>query len=343
MSMAWQPPKRKCVVMDFHKMLLKSDKNYRKKRLDVESYNQNYLQRNERRALRGGIITIPVVVHVVYNNAEQNISDEQIKTQIDVLNKDFRKQNADINNVPDAFSNLAADSRIEFQLARRDPDGNSTDGITRTETHLDGFVYDGDVEPIKSTANGGIDAWPADKYLNIWVCKLNGGLLGYAAFPETPLSKDGVVIGYSYFGTTGTATSPFDKGRTTTHEVGHWLGLLHIWGDDAGGCNRSDGVDDTPNQAGHNYGKPQFPQVTCSNGPNGDMFMNYMDYVDDDSMMMFTNGQAARAEATLYGPRSSILTSDAHLPDKETPVLVQKVATEKGESVAQMFNGCEWV
>ena len=342
--MEWHPPKRKCVVMDYHKMLLKSDKSYRKKRLEIEGYYQNYFRRNQRKALRDEIIKIPVVVHVVYNNSEQNISDEQIKTQIDVLNKDFRKQNVDINKVPEAFNNMATDLRIEFQLACRDPDGNSTNGITRTNTHINGFKYVyGGPEPIKSSTDGGIVPWPADKYLNIWVCKLDE-ILGYATFPAADLSKnDGVVIGYSYFGTIETATSPFDKGRTTTHEVGHWLNLLHIWGDDGAGCDGSDNVDDTPNQAGPNYGKPEFPHVSCSNGPDGDLFMNFMDYVDDDSMTMFTQGQATRAEAALYGFRSSILTSDACLPIKETPVFAEMAPAEKGECVTKMFNGCEWV
>lgn len=342
--MAWHPPKRKCVVMDYHRMLLKTDKSYRKKRLEIEDYYQNYFRRNQRKALRDIIIKIPVVVHVVCNNSEQNISDEQIKTQIDVLNKDFRKQNVDINKVPDAFSNLATDSRIEFQLACRDPDGNSTNGITRTNTSIDGFIFDGGPEPIKSTIDGGINPWPADKYLNIWVCKLDDGLLGYATFPAADVSKnDGVVIGYSYFGTMETATYPYDKGRTTTHEVGHWLNLLHIWGDDRARCDGSDNVDDTPNQAGSNYGKPVFPHVSCSNEPDGDLFMNFMDYVDDDSMMMFTPGQAERAEATLYGFRSSILTSDGCIPIKKTQEFIQMTTAEKGECTTKMFNGCEWI
>ena len=140
----------------------------------------------------------------------------------------------------------------------------------------------------------------------MWVCQLAGGLLGCAQFPGGPAETDGVVILYTGFGTTGTAAPPFDRGRTATHEIGHWLNLFHIWGDDGTGCNGTDEVGDTPNAAGPNFGCPAFPHVTCSNGPDGDMFMNYMDYTDDTCMFMFTAGQVTRMQAALDGPRSSI-------------------------------------
>src|SRR5262249_32581521 len=136
-------------------------------------------------------------------------------------------------------------------------------------------------------------------------------------FPGGPAATDGVVILYSAFGTTGTATAPYNKGRTATHEVGHWLNLNHIWGDDqndADKCAGTDHVDDTPNQAVMNFGAPTFPHVSCKNGPNGDMFMNYMDYTDDAAMFMFTPGQSLRMDATLSGPRARIVGSDALLP-----------------------------
>ena len=132
-------------------------------------------------------------------------------------------------------------------------------------------------------------------------------MLGYAQFPGGPAETDGVVILHSAFGTTGTAAAPFDKGRSATHEIGHWLNLFHIWGDDGTGCGGSDEVADTPNAAGPNFGCPVLPHVTCGNGPNGDMFMNYMDYSDDDSMFMFSPGQVARMHTTLDGPRNSLV------------------------------------
>ena len=158
---------------------------------------------------------------------------------------------------------------------------------------------------MKTKSKGGVPAWPADKYLNIWVCNLGGGLLGYAQFPGGPARTDGVVILHTAFGTDGTAQPPFDRGRTATHEVGHWLNLRHIWGDTLD-CSGGDRCPDTANAAGPNTGEPKFPHVTCANGPNGDMFMNYMDYVDDAAMVMFTAGQVARMNATLAGPRKKL-------------------------------------
>jgi hypothetical protein len=160
-------------------------------------------------------------------------------------------------------------------------------------------------DSVKSRSTGGVNPWPADRYLNMWVCRLGGGLLGYAQFPGGPSETDGVVIRNTAFGTTGTVEPPFNIGRTGTHEVGHFLNLYHIWGlyDD---CTGGDMVSDTPNAAGPNYGEPNFPHVSCNNGPNGDMYMNYMDYVDDRVMCMFTAQQVARMMATLDGPRSAL-------------------------------------
>ncbi len=166
---------------------------------------------------------------------------------------------------------------------------------------------------MKFTESGGKDAWPRDSYLNVWVCNYPS-LLGFASFPGEPAEIDGVVINYTAFGDTGTASPPFNKGRTATHEIGHWLNLRHIWGDDQtrpDTCSGTDLVDDTPNQAVDNFGTPTFPHITCNNGPDGDMFMNYMDYVDDVAMFMFTTGQVARMRAALDGPRASIKSSNA--------------------------------
>jgi hypothetical protein len=260
---------------------------------------------------RQGITTIPVVVHVVFNTAADNISDAQINSQIDVLNRDYRRTNPDVGNTPAPFLPLTADARIQFQLATVDPNGSPTNGTTRTQTTVTSFPSD---DSVKSAAQGGADAWPADRYLNIWVCSLGESLLGYAQFPASgPASTDGVVILNTAFGTTGTAAAPFNLGRTATHEIGHWLNLFHIWGDDDGDpavdpCSGDDQVADTPNQAAHSTGIPAFPQVSCNNGPNGDMFMNYMDYTDDAGMFMFTAGQVLRMQATLDGARSALGT-----------------------------------
>ena len=304
--------KRSCGAMIHHEILMETDPDYRQRRLSIEIASREYETDSARARAAFDVITIPVVVHVVYNTNAENISDAQIESQIRILNEDYRKQNADISKIPEPFKSLAADAKIEFKLAVRDPDGNPTNGITRTFTRERSF--DSFSNPVKFNSTGGKDAWSRDKYLNMWVCDLSGGLLGYAQFPGGPAATDGVVMDYQYFGDIGTATLPFDKGRTATHEVGHWLNLRHIWGDDWGSCAGSDEVPDTPNQADANYGRPNFPHITCGNGPHGDMFMNYMDYVDDEAMFMFSVGQVARMRATLDGPRELIKNSDALTP-----------------------------
>jgi hypothetical protein len=246
---------------------------------------------------------IKVVVHVVYRTDQENVTDQQIQSQIDVLNRDFGATNVDIGNVPEVWKNFPMDSHIRFKLASLDPEGNESNGITRTKTDKESF---GQYDSVKFGDQGGADAWPTDRYLNIWVCNLRGGLLGYAQFPGGPIETDGVVILYRAFGTTGTAEAPFNLGRTCTHEVGHFLNLRHIWGDTES-CLGTDHVDDTPTQQLPNYNKPTFPHLSCDNGPHGDMFMNYMDYVDDDTMVFFTPGQVARMHAALSGPRASLI------------------------------------
>jgi Pregnancy-associated plasma protein-A/Repeat of unknown function (DUF346) len=288
-----------CAAMPVHYRLLSESPGYRAARAAVENITWERLTQERRFP---GVARIPVVVHVVHNTAAQNISDAQVTSQIDVLNRDFRATNPDASTVPSVFAGLVADSRIEFFLATIDPAGNPTNGITRTSTTSTSFTFD---DAVKSAATGGADPWPADRYLNMWVAPLDGGLLGYAQFPGGPAETDGVVIDFTAFGTIGTATAPFHLGRTATHEIGHYLNLFHIF---EGGCNGSDLVADTPNQSGPNLGVPTFPHVTCGNGPNGDLFFDYMDYVDDPVMVMFTHGQAARMEACLDGVRASLIS-----------------------------------
>jgi hypothetical protein len=302
MSSTHPPWRRQCGTMVVHELLSELDPGYRA--------NQRAADRDVHEIVRSGraeeivrkLITIPVVVHVVWHTDEENISDEQVQSQIDALNRDYRLKNDDRSSVPDVWTSLVTDPNIEFELAGTDPGGSATNGITRTRTDRDAFTTD---DGIKRASTGGADGWPSDRYLNLWTCNLSGGLLGYAQFPGGPAETDGVVILSTAFGTTGTATAPFNLGRTATHEVGHWLDLRHIWGD-RNDCKGDDRVGDTPEQEGPNYGTPDFPHVTCQNGPNGDMFMNYMDYVDDAAMVMFTSGQVARMNATLGGPRSSL-------------------------------------
>lgn len=305
---AQESEKRNCGTVEYMHELELQHSDVKWKRALIEEQTNHYLAHSHEYKKNRTIITIPVVVHVVYNLQSGNISEAQIQSQIDVLNKDFRKVNTDFGNTPGIFQPLAADCEIQFVLAKRDPNGDSTNGITRTYTAVSTFNGNNNV---KNSATGGKDPWPSDQYLNIWVCKLSNGLLGFGQFPGGPASTDGVVIANKAFGTMGTALAPFNKGRTTTHEVGHWLNLFHIWGDDGGGCFGSDMVDDTPNQGAENYGCPSFPKISCNNTPHGDMFMNFMDYTDDACMTMFTLGQKNRMEALFIpgGARYSLLSS----------------------------------
>ena len=277
------------------------------KRIKLEKDIQKWITKNPDYHQKT-IITVPVVVHVVYNAPQENISDQQIQSQIDVLNKDYRRTNIDNIMTPSVWTSIAADCEIEFCLASTDPNGNNTNGITRTQTTTSSFSMQGD--PVKDASSGGKDAWPNNDYLNIWVCKLSGGLLGYATTPFGSIgSDDGVVIGYSYFGTMGTVQNPYNKGRTATHEVGHWLNLEHLWGGGWGSCG-NDNVSDTPTQEEENYGCPAFPHNANScntTNSNGDMFMNYMDYSNDGCMNLFTQGQKTRMIAAISQSRQNLL------------------------------------
>ena len=254
------------------------------------------------------IIYIPVVVHVLYKNSPENISDAQVKSQFDVLNKDFRMMNADKTNTPAAFKPFAADARIQFCLAQVDPNGKKTNGIDRHYTEQAMFTTD---DGMKLASQGGVAAWDSKRYLNLWVCRLNGRSLGYATPPGTAADRDGVVLAYDVFGNTGNLRAVFNKGRTATHEIGHWLGLIHLWGDATCG---DDHVDDTPTQQSYNFDCPIFPKTSsCSPNANGDMFMNFMDFADDACMNMFTKGQVARMRALFAqnNIRNSFLASFA--------------------------------
>lgn len=267
---------------------------------DAAAYPNGYESR--------AVVTIPVVVHVVYANATENISNTRIYEQIQVLNEDYRKTNADRVNVPSAWQGIAADCEIQFCLAAVDPNGNWTDGIHRVSTTTASFSTN---DGVKSSTTGGTNAWDRNVYLNIWVCDLGSQLLGYAQFPGGAAATDGVVLHYKYTGKTG-ATSPYNKGRTATHEVGHWLGLRHIWGDDGTACTGSDLISDTPNQAGENYGCFAVGSVQtdgCTTTAPGIMWSNYMDYTDDACMYFFTAGQKTRMWTIMNGSRAPLKTS----------------------------------
>ena len=300
-----QTAQRSCGTMQHLSYLKTQDAGLEDRMNTIEGQTALWEQNNASMKTAATIVNIPVVVHVLYNTTSQNITDAQIKSQIDVLNEDFRKLNADRTKVPSAFVGLAADVEVTFCLASKSPAGTTTTGIIRKSTTKTSFASD---DAMKYSSLGGSDAWNTSQYLNLWVCNLGGGLLGYAQFPGGPAATDGVVVLYSAFGRTGTLSAPYNKGRTATHEVGHWLNLRHIWGDASCG---SDLVTDTPTQQTSNSGCPAFPHTTCSNGVNGDMFMNYMDYTDDACMYMFSTGQKTRMRAlfAVGGARVGLTTS----------------------------------
>ncbi|MDB5251793.1 MAG: type sorting protein [Flaviaesturariibacter sp.] len=249
------------------------------------------------------VIRIPVVVHVLYSSSLQNISDEQVRSQIASLNRDFRRDNSDTVNTPARFRGIAADVAIEFVLASSDPEGYQTTGIVRKFTTVGEWSND---DRIKFTSAGGDDAWDPKSYLNIWVGQMRR-IIGYASAPGGPTDRDGLVITPSVFGTIG-VREPYNLGRTVVHEVGHWLGLRHIWGDSYCG---NDGVDDTPPQGNFTAGCPNGFRSSCNNGQAGDMYMNYMDFTSDACMNLFTNGQKLRMRNSFApgGPKESFLKS----------------------------------
>ena len=299
---------QRCHTTEYEENLKNQYSQYKQERKKVNKETNHWIKNNYNN--ENSIVTIPVVVHVVWNTTQENISDQQIFSQIDVLNADFRRTNIDAIMTPTVWTSIAADTEIEFCLATLDPNGTFTSGITRTQTSQTSFSIQADA--MKSTSTGGIDPWDQDNYLNIWVCDLSGGILGYATPPSSFNNPDdGVVIGYNYFGTLGTVQAPYNKGRTCTHEVGHWLNLDHLWG--SGGNCGNDNVNDTPTQEEENYNCPAFPHNANSCGTSnssGDMFMNYMDYTNDGCMNFFTLGQKARMIAAINQYRINLLNNN---------------------------------
>lgn len=292
---------RSCATMDVLNRNLAEDPTLAKKIKDIDEHAKK-MAGNERKPGGGGgsvpyegTVIIPVVVHVIYNtnNPQENISQAQIQSQIDVLNRDFSATNPDANQTPGVFAPLVSNLQVQFALA----------SVDRTASSV---VEWGTNDAMKNPRKGGVAAVDPSRNLNIWVCNIGGGILGYAQFPGGKAATDGVVVGPQYFGNTGYLEAPFDGGRTTTHEVGHWLNLRHIWGD--GGCGIDDQVTDTPDSDQPTFGCPSFPTVRCSNTL---MTMNYMDYTDDACMYMFSTGQRTRARALFAsdGVRRSFVTA----------------------------------
>lgn len=279
---------RNCAAQEVLEKQMQEDPTLIAKMDDIEKFTDRVIA--EKR-LVNGVIEIPVVVNVLYKTTAQNISQTQIQSQIDALNKDYNATNSDFGNVPSLFSGVKANVGIRFVL----------DAVYRKKTTKTSWRAD---DSMKKTAKGGIAPTSPTTKLNLWVCNLSSGLLGYAQFPGGSSATDGVVIDDNAFGTTGTAAAPFNKGRTATHEVGHWMNLRHIWGDATCG---TDYVTDTPSHNTANYGCPSYPHYSTCSGTPVEMTMNYMDYTDDACMYMFSNDQKSRMLAVFStgGPRVS--------------------------------------
>lgn len=287
----------------------------------------------------GSIYNIPVVVHIVHNTPEQNLADSVIFNQIQVLTDDYNRMNADTVNMRSDFDIVAGSPQINFTLAQIDPNGQTTTGITRTSTATTSFgsfaFLTGDftdLEKVKSTIDGGQDPWDQSRYLNIWVCNMSinilgqetTALLGYATPPaglpnwpagSVPNLNDGVVIQYQAFGSNNpnildAGNGPVDvRGRTACHEVGHYLGLRHIWGD--GDCNEQDGIDDTPNADAQSNQDCDFTKNTCVDDIQSidlpDMVENFMDYSEETCQNSFTQGQVDLMHGVLDNERYDLV------------------------------------
>jgi hypothetical protein len=296
----------RCGTIAYQQQLAKQDPSLLQIREQIQAFTQAQLA--EERIQSGVVYSIPIVVHVLWQDSTQWVSPARIRDQIEGLNRDFRRQNADTSQIPLPFRAVAADVEFEFCFASQTPDGFPSDGIEYVPTSVSSFDFSNDA--IKFSSMGGSDAWPRAEYLNIWVGNLTaGGPVGYAQQPGGGPATDGVVIDVAYFGGPNEQPSPDIEGRVLTHEVGHWFDLDHVWGD--GPCSVDDGVGDTPLQSGPFYGCQTFPLLDCNSGPNGAMFMNFMQYADDSCMNLFTQGQKDRMRALVPvgGFRHSLLNS----------------------------------
>ncbi len=298
--------RERCNTFSYQQEQLRNDPALAEKMNAIEAFTKQHISTSANyfaNRMEGNVIKIPVVVHILYHTPSEKISDAQVQSQIEVLNLCFRRRNADSVKTPSYFKPLAADVEIEFQLAKSDSRTRSTTGIIRKYTAITKWTMD---DKMKFSSSLGDDGWDSKSYLNIWVCNMDK-LAGYSSLPGTDLAKDGLVMDFDAFGAINSG-SGYDMGKTAVHEVGHWLGLKHLWGD--ANCGE-DGVDDTPKQASYTPGCPSTVRITCGNGPYGDMYMNYMDFTSDACINLFTKGQKTRMRALFEtgGPRNAILSS----------------------------------
>jgi hypothetical protein len=285
--------------------VLFDEKQTQFQKIVAERINKNKNMRTE------GLVTIPVVFHVVGKN-QAIATDAQLLAQLDTINRDYSGTNGSASKVPSYFQALFGQSGIQFSLAQRTPGNEPTTGIVRYNTTRNSFTDSN--ENIKHTSQGGADAWDPASYLNVWVCDLGTQILGYSTFPgNTPFNEQGVVV--HYMSLPGSSNSDFNRGKTLTHEIGHYFNLYHIWGDDNGSCSGTDRVEDTPNQADANRTfRTGIVTDNCTPVSPGIMYQNYMDYSPDANLIMFTKLQVTRMEAAFTTYRSSLASSLGGVP-----------------------------
>lgn len=259
--------------------------------------------------------TIQLVFHVMYHTDEENISDEVIKQQIDRINKDFNAQNEDLSQVPELFELIIGNAGINFVLASESPDGLPFSGVFRQQTDIENIAnqisIDGK-EIIKYKILGGSDAYFPESYVNIWIGRSDDVFGVTTPLDLAGTSDDGIIITPDAFGIIDDPASVTNLGRTLTHELGHYFGLNHLWGASQGCGNDDDGIEDTPEQEAPYIDCPEFPQVTCG---SADMFMNFMDFTNDDCLLFFSQQQVDVMRTTLEEIRSGIIVSINEIPD----------------------------
>ena len=288
---------RQCASQEVLEEQLKSDPQRARNLEELERRTAEFKGRDQSMFRAAGKLYIPVVVNVILPNAAQ-VTDAQIQRQLDVLNQDYNRTNAELANANVYLAGYSytavANCQLEFYI--QDP-ANDINRKNASGTF-------GTNDAVKRTTSGGLNPESAATKMNIWVCDLSSGLLGYAQFPGGSSATDGVVIDYQAFGTAASYPmyTQFNKGRTATHEVGHWLNLRHIWGDARCG---NDQVGDTPAHDASNGGCPSSTLRSRCTGKPLEQWMNYMDYTDDACMYMFTSGQKTRMDAAIDASRAA--------------------------------------
>ncbi len=298
---------QRCAGAEYQQEMLQKQPALASRLTQLETWIQEGIAAEQFQRTQHGTLIVPVVFHNLYHLPSEKITEQQVQDQLKTLNECFSKRNADTVNTRPVFKSLAADCEIEFRLAISDPNRRATNGINRRYTPIEKWKMG---DEMKFTDKMGVDGWDAKSYLNIWVCRLDK-FAGFSSVLGADPKTDGIVLDLGAFG---------NGQKTLVHEVGHWLGLKHLWGDEYCG---DDGVSDTPKQASYTQGCPNTTRVTCGNNPTGDMYNNFMDFTSDGCMTLFTEGQKRRMRSLLaFGGLRSSLVKSAALQKPLLPALV---------------------